>query len=362
MKKFRKIKCILSVFFILFVLNSCTSNKDSVIDLYNNSMMMTEIIPVENEFNESDNTPIQKPELIDDTEKIMKTLTSDEFKGRGDDTDGNDKTVQYLNEQFTNIGLDYLFKDTYLHKYNFNGEVFPHFIRPNEEEHNVVGLIKGTNHAERKKAVVITAHIDHVGYGLSVTGEKNQIYTGAIDNASGTTTLLRLAYKLKEMSKENLFETDIIIAGVNHEEIGLVGSRALVNDIKDRYESIYNINIDCVGVKGGSPLVVYSSDKRSPELSKLIFEYMDSTNEAIKKDTKIREYNSDHIPFEYNGIQTIFFMDTYPNKTIHRVTDNIDKIDFQRINNLVDNIAGFLRFNDKNFISKREPLNTSIKD
>ncbi|BAK81558.1 M28 family metallopeptidase [Candidatus Arthromitus sp. SFB-rat-Yit] len=357
MKKFRKIKCILAACCILFVLNSCIGNKDNIKEIYNNSILKSEIIPIKNEFNESDNTPIQNLELIDDAEKIMRTLTSDELKGRGDDTDGNDKTVKYLNEQFTNIGLDYLFKDTYLHKYNFSGEFFPHFIRPNEEEQNVVGLIKGTNHAERKKAVVITAHIDHVGYGLSTTGEKNQIYYGAIDNASGTTTLLRLAYKLKEMSKETPFETDIIIAGVNHEELGLVGSRALVNDIKDRYESIYNINIDCVGFKGGSPLIVYSSDKRSPELSKLIFEYMDSTNEKIKKDTKIRDYNSDHASFEYNGIQAIFFMDTYPSGTIHRFTDTIDKIDFQRINSLVDNIAGFLRFNDKNAIPKRESLN-----
>ncbi len=171
-----------------------------------------------------------------------------------------------------------------MHKYKFKSNINAYkIIDPDGEKSNVVGLIKGTNHSEKSKAVVITAHFDHIGRGFNPKDDKT-IHPGAVDNASGTAVLLRIAHKIKKKyQKETPFETDIIVAAVNHEEIGYIGSRALINDIKDRYKNIYNINIDCVGVKNGSPLIVYSSDKRSPELSPLIFQYMDTTGEAINK-------------------------------------------------------------------------------
>ena len=244
-----------------------------------------------------------------------------------------------------------------MHKYKFKSNINAYkIIDPDGEKSNVVGLIKGTNHSEKSKAVVITAHFDHIGRGFNPKDDKT-IHPGAVDNASGTAVLLRIAHKIKEMSKETPFETDIIVAAVNHEEIGYIGSRALINDIKDRYKNIYNINIDCVGVKNGSPLIVYSSDKRSPELSPLIFQYMDTTGEVINKDTKIRNYTSDHMAFEKNGIQSIFFMDTYDDDLIHQTTDTLENnIDVERLNKLVDHICGFLRFNDKNAIAKKDPI------
>ena len=357
MKLFKKMKVLLLAFVILFSTSACIKNPDNFKEIYQGTGALSEAIPLKNEFNESDNAPVQNPDLIDETEKIIQILTSEEFKGRASDTDGNDKAVEYLNSQFENIGLDYLFKDTYLHKYKFKSNINAYkIIDPDGEKSNVVGLIKGTNHSEKSKAVVITAHFDHIGRGFNPKDDKT-IHPGAVDNASGTAVLLRIAHKIKEMSKETPFETDIIVAAVNHEEIGYIGSRALINDIKDRYKNIYNINIDCVGVKNGSPLIVYSSDKRSPELSPLIFQYMDTTGEAINKDTKIRNYTSDHMAFEKNGIQSIFFMDTYDDDLIHQTTDTLENnIDVERLNKLVDHICGFLRFNDKNAIAKKDPI------
>lgn len=356
MKLIKRVKILLLSLAILFSTSSCIENNDNIKELYKRSEGMSSVTQLINEFNESDNAPEQNLELVDGTEKIIKTLSSEEFKGRAGDTDGNDKTIEYLKSQFENIGLDYLFKDTYLHKYKFETYVSQEIIDPNGEKNNVVGLIKGTNHDKKSKAVLITSHFDHVGKGFMPNSD-GTIYPGAIDNASGTTVLLRIAYKIKEMSKETPFETDIIIAAVNHEELGLVGSRALVNDIKGRYENIYNINIDCVGLKNGSPLRVYSSNKRSPELSKLIFEYMDTTGEVITKDEKIRDYGSDHVVFEKNGMQTIFFVDTFGPKVIHQPTDTFENnVDVERLDRLVDHICGFLKFNDKNTIANKNPI------
>ena len=233
MKLFKKMKVLLLAFVILFSTSSCIKNPDNFKEIYQGTGALSEAIPLKNEFNESDNAPVQNPDLIDETEKIIQILTSEEFKGRASDTDGNDKAVEYLNSQFENIGLDYLFKDTYLHKYKFKSNINAYkIIDPDGEKSNVVGLIKGTNHSEKSKAVVITAHFDHIGRGFNPKDDKT-IHPGAVDNASGTAVLLRIAHKIKEMSKETPFETDIIVAAVNHEEIGYIGSRALINDIKE---------------------------------------------------------------------------------------------------------------------------------
>ncbi|WP_044035541.1 M28 family metallopeptidase [Candidatus Arthromitus sp. SFB-rat-Yit] len=360
MNLFKRVKLLLLAFVILFSVSSCVKNSDNATlnELYKDAMTYSKVTQLKNEFNETNNAPTQNLDLIDGTEKILQILTSEDFKGRGSDTDGNDKTVEYLNSQFSNIGLDYLFKDTYLHKYKFTTTLDDSILDPDGEKSNVIGLIKGTKHNEKSKAVVITAHFDHVGIGIGQTSKnKDAIYPGAVDNASGTAALLRIAYKLKEISKETPFETDIIIAAVNHEELGYVGSIALVNDIKDRYENIYNINMDCIGIKNGSPLIVYSNDKRSPELSSLIFKYMDTLDEKIKKDTEIKYYTSDQVVFEKNGMQTIALFDTIYKNMIHQTSDTVENnIDVERLNKLVDYICEFLKFNDKNTIVKKEPI------
>ncbi len=50
-------------------------------------------------------------------------------------------------------------------------------------------------------------------------------------------------------------------------------------------------------------------------------------------------------------------MDTYDDDLIHQTTDTLENnIDVERLNKLVDHICGFLRFNDKNAIAKKDPI------
>lgn len=55
-------------------------------------------------------------------------------------------------------------------------------------QNNVAGIIPGKN---RKNAIVITAHFDHVG------SKDEMIWKGTIDNGTGTSALLDIAEKLK---------------------------------------------------------------------------------------------------------------------------------------------------------------------
>jgi Zn-dependent M28 family amino/carboxypeptidase len=68
---------------------------------------------------------------------------------------------------------------------------------------------------------VLTAHLDHVGRGEPVNGDS--IYNGAMDNASGTATLLEVARLLRESGVR--LRRSILFLSVTAEEQGLLGSR-----------------------------------------------------------------------------------------------------------------------------------------
>ncbi|GAE02660.1 peptidase M28 [Clostridium botulinum B str. Osaka05] len=73
---------------------------------------------------------------------------------------------------------------------------------------NVVGIIKGK---DSKKAVVISAHPDHIGY------QDGKIIRGGLDNTSDMSALIKIDNNLKEKP----FDMDIVICAFNGEEEGL---------------------------------------------------------------------------------------------------------------------------------------------
>lgn len=80
---------------------------------------------------------------------------------------------------------------------------------------NVAALLPGAT----KETVVITAHLDHLGVGGEVNGDK--IYNGAMDNASGVAAVLEMARSLAGKKPKR----NILFAAVTGEEHGLLGSK-----------------------------------------------------------------------------------------------------------------------------------------
>src|SRR5207302_784158 len=66
----------------------------------------------------------------------------------------------------------------------------------NLESANIVAKLPGTDEALKKEFVVLSAHIDHIGIGEPVNGDK--IYNGAMDDGSGTAAVLDIAASLKQ--------------------------------------------------------------------------------------------------------------------------------------------------------------------
>jgi hypothetical protein len=84
---------------------------------------------------------------------------------------------------------------------------------------NAVGILWGSDARLRHEAVLLSAHLDHVGIGPPVNGDN--IYNGADDDASGTTAVLELARVLGAGPRPR---RTVIFALFGSEETGGLGS------------------------------------------------------------------------------------------------------------------------------------------
>jgi Zn-dependent M28 family amino/carboxypeptidase len=106
---------------------------------------------------------------------------------------------------------------------------------------NVAALIPGSDPALAREHVVLTAHLDHVGVGAAVNGDR--IYNGAMDNASGIATLIEVARHLATATPRP--KRSVLFVAVTAEEHGLLGSRYFAGDPTVPKASIVaNINMD----------------------------------------------------------------------------------------------------------------------
>jgi len=110
---------------------------------------------------------------------------------------------------------------------------------------NVMGVLEGSE--KPREYVIFTAHWDHLGIGEEQNGEN--IYHGAVDNASGVASMMEIAkaaVKLQPRPKRSL-----VFMAVTGEEQGLLGSDYYVdNPIFPLNKTLANINIDGANVYG----------------------------------------------------------------------------------------------------------------
>jgi Zn-dependent M28 family amino/carboxypeptidase len=89
------------------------------------------------------------------------------------------------------------------------------------ESPNIIGVLPGADPKLKSEYVVLSAHLDHVGVGEPINGDK--IYNGAMDNASGVATLIETAKSLHQSQAPG--KRSVLFVVVCGEEKGLLGSR-----------------------------------------------------------------------------------------------------------------------------------------
>jgi len=89
--------------------------------------------------------------------------------------------------------------------------------------------------------VVLSAHIDHIGIGEPVNGDK--IYNGAMDDGSGTAAVLDIAASLKQHPAK--LKRSVLFLLVTAEEKGLLGSKYFAaHPTVDAKSIVADINMD----------------------------------------------------------------------------------------------------------------------
>jgi Zn-dependent M28 family amino/carboxypeptidase len=90
------------------------------------------------------------------------------------------------------------------------------------ESNNVIAILPGSDAKLKDEAVMYTAHYDHFGIRPDMTGDN--IFNGAMDNATGCGILLELARAYAQAQKPR---RSVLFASVTAEEQGLLGSEYL---------------------------------------------------------------------------------------------------------------------------------------
>jgi Zn-dependent M28 family amino/carboxypeptidase len=114
---------------------------------------------------------------------------------------------------------------------------------------NVIGRLPGRDPVLSKEAVIYTAHHDHLGIKEGAKPGQDNIYNGALDNASGVGAMLAIARALQALPAAP--RRSVIFAAVAAEEQGLLGSLYLAGHPPIPAGRLAaNINIDGVNIFG----------------------------------------------------------------------------------------------------------------
>src|ERR1700730_515562 len=104
---------------------------------------------------------------------------------------------------------------------------------------NVIAKLEGSDPELKNEFVVLSAHIDHLGIGEPINGDR--IYNGAMDNGSGVALLLDMAASLRQ---EKL-RRSILFVFVTAEVKGLLGSKYFAaRPTVDPKSMVADINVD----------------------------------------------------------------------------------------------------------------------
>jgi Zn-dependent M28 family amino/carboxypeptidase len=179
--------------------------------------------------------------------------------------------------------------------------------------HNVVGVLPGRERPD--EYVLYTGHWDHLGR------DGDQIYNGAVDNASGTAGLLVLARAFAALQPRPA--RSIVFLPVTAEEQGLLGSAHYAeNPVFPLARTVGVINIDVLNYIGPTRDITVVGYGNS-ELDRFVDEVAADFGRAVMPDQRPEAgvfYRSDHFSFAKQGVPAL-----YPNMGRDMVVGGVER-------------------------------------
>lgn len=169
------------------------------------------------------------------------------------------------------------------------------------DSHNVVGYVEGSEAPE--EFVLIMGHWDHMGVDESLDGD--QIYNGAVDNATGTAAVMHMAETFSKRKPKR----SVAFIGLTAEESGLLGSAYFVENAPFEYRNVIGgLNLDAFPAIGKSKDITIIGYGAS-ELEAVLDKHASVEGKYLAPDKSPEAgffYRSDHINFAKKGIPMIY--------------------------------------------------------
>jgi Zn-dependent M28 family amino/carboxypeptidase len=164
---------------------------------------------------------------------------------------------------------------------------------------NFLAKLPGTTRPD--EVVIYMGHWDHFGMDPSLEG--NQIYNGAMDNASGTAALIKMAQAFKNLTPGP--ERTVVFWATTAEEQGLLGSAYYAeNPVYPLNKTVAAINMDGLPIFGATRDYVVVGYGNS-QLDDYAVRHNQLMDRVVKPDPQPERgsfFRSDHFPLAKKGV------------------------------------------------------------
>jgi hypothetical protein len=203
---------------------------------------------------------------------------------------------------------------------------------------NVVGVLPGKS--KKDEYVVFSAHYDHLGIGRP-TADKDSIYNGANDDASGTTAVIMLANYFKQLGNN---ERTLVFATFTAEEVGGFGSQYFSRQF-DAAKVMAMFNIEMIGTdsKWGTNSAYITGYERT-DMGKILEKNLEGSQFKFYPDPYPQQqlfFRSDNATLARLGVpaHTISTSKMDSEKFYHTQDDEIETLDMKNMAEIIRAIA-----------------------
>jgi Zn-dependent M28 family amino/carboxypeptidase len=206
------------------------------------------------------------------------------------------------------------------------------------KSHNVIGKLEGSDPKLNGEYVVYTAHWDHLGLHPELQGD--QIFNGAIDNASGVASVIELAGAFSKLNPPP--KRSMLFMATTAEEAGLLGAKFYAeHPLYPLQKTLADINLDSMNVWGKARDIEDLSLGFSTLDDLLAAAAQRQRRSAIpdSRPDKGKIYRADNFEFSKAGLPSLYIgkgehllsraetaplrSDEFDSKDYHQVTDEV---------------------------------------
>jgi Zn-dependent M28 family amino/carboxypeptidase len=173
------------------------------------------------------------------------------------------------------------------------------------KSHNIIGKLDGSDPKLQDEYVIYTAHWDHLGRHPDLQGD--QIFNGAIDNASGVASVIQLAAAFVKLNPPP--KRSVLFMATTAEEAGLLGARFYAeHPLYPLEKTLADINIDTVNPWGKTRDIEDLSNNNST-LDDMLATAAKRNGRVMTPNSQPEKgsfYRADHFEFSKLGVPALY--------------------------------------------------------